>query len=763
MKAVCDACGARYHIPDERVRGKAVKVRCKRCSHIFTVREARAATPATGDGTRATGAFRAVASQNAAAVRAAAETAGDGNDNIEWHFALNGQSFGPYSQDELLARMQSGDIGDEAYVWHAGFAEWKPATSVPIYKVAIAAAQAEQIGKRALRTIAMPSIVADTGEAAPAAATGDSGSLDAALSDMGDVDALFAGVEKPSAEQLEARAHAVADAAARDAAAKDAAAKSAAEQAKAALAEAAAAEAAAAEAAAAEAAAELAAAEEAMAAEKAAADAAAAEAAAEAAAAEAAAEELLAAEAAAAEAAAHDAAQKAAAAAEAAVAAAAEAEAAAAAAAQDAESAEAAAGEAAAVEAAAESLNAAVAGVSGSHAAAHLDTDPADLDFTEDDIAKALNDLVSGAHAAVPGDSLFAGVREADRKVASPGSSDAGDGLFSDFATEAATPDDVDDDAITPVDHDGGSDASMDLELNFADASDLGDPLHSEVEHVPMQAPSLEHDAGEMAASKSLVFQLEQGKKQSRKRIMLALLLLLIVGVVIIAAASGGGKKEAPTRVAEVEEYEPPPENNAVNERRISENTAAAGGRADGLVGEAHELAIAAAYRRTQELADAEIEVEVPDRNDRRGSSSRHRIHSVDDSSGSDVAADEREAILQQQNPGFARPTDLGAAQAGSASSGPGASHFAAGLRSFVSDSVRRCAQRHHAAEGRLGRSRVEVRLTVEPSGAVSRVRLPRDIRDTAFSACLNSHRGRWRFGSFSGDAATIVRTYIVE
>ena len=35
MKFVCDSCGMRYHIADQLVRGKIVKIRCKRCKHIL--------------------------------------------------------------------------------------------------------------------------------------------------------------------------------------------------------------------------------------------------------------------------------------------------------------------------------------------------------------------------------------------------------------------------------------------------------------------------------------------------------------------------------------------------------------------------------------------------------------------------------------------------------------------------------------------------------------------------------------------------------
>jgi predicted Zn finger-like uncharacterized protein len=39
MKFHCDRCKTRYSIADERVRGKILKIRCKNCSAVITVKE----------------------------------------------------------------------------------------------------------------------------------------------------------------------------------------------------------------------------------------------------------------------------------------------------------------------------------------------------------------------------------------------------------------------------------------------------------------------------------------------------------------------------------------------------------------------------------------------------------------------------------------------------------------------------------------------------------------------------------------------------
>ena len=56
MKIVCEACQAKYSISDDKVRGKAFKIRCKKCGHIIVVRSAEGSSSATGGATTTVGA-----------------------------------------------------------------------------------------------------------------------------------------------------------------------------------------------------------------------------------------------------------------------------------------------------------------------------------------------------------------------------------------------------------------------------------------------------------------------------------------------------------------------------------------------------------------------------------------------------------------------------------------------------------------------------------------------------------------------------------
>lgn len=106
MKAVCDTCGARYRIPDEKAAGKVLQIRCRKCGNIFKY-------------------------EGASAARQARAPKGD------WFFAIDGESFGPYTQRELLRRFESGKLGLNTHVWKEGFSDWMPVAEHPEFAAAV--------------------------------------------------------------------------------------------------------------------------------------------------------------------------------------------------------------------------------------------------------------------------------------------------------------------------------------------------------------------------------------------------------------------------------------------------------------------------------------------------------------------------------------------------------------------------------------------------------------------------------------------------
>jgi len=126
MKIVCDSCGAKYSIADEKVAGKTFKIRCKRCSSPIMVHgEALVAAGETSTALAGSG--------DAAAGEAAGASAGAAfpDPNAVWHAVVQGEQQGPMTVQALEALVRNGSLDGEGYVWREGFEGWLPAKDVP--------------------------------------------------------------------------------------------------------------------------------------------------------------------------------------------------------------------------------------------------------------------------------------------------------------------------------------------------------------------------------------------------------------------------------------------------------------------------------------------------------------------------------------------------------------------------------------------------------------------------------------------------------
>ncbi len=102
MKIVCDSCGTKYSIADEKVRGKVFKIRCKKCSHIIVVRGGESAPEA-------------------------AAPAAEGG----WHVVVDGEQVGPLTDADVRTKIERGEIKADTYTWKEGFADWVKLSAVP--------------------------------------------------------------------------------------------------------------------------------------------------------------------------------------------------------------------------------------------------------------------------------------------------------------------------------------------------------------------------------------------------------------------------------------------------------------------------------------------------------------------------------------------------------------------------------------------------------------------------------------------------------
>jgi len=109
MKIVCDSCGAKYSIADEKVAGKIFKIRCKKCSSVLEVR---------GD-------------QTGARPSGGANSPQDPGGEPTWYIVVDGEQKGPLRPIELSQLFAKGSVGLDSYVWKEGFDDWKTAGDVP--------------------------------------------------------------------------------------------------------------------------------------------------------------------------------------------------------------------------------------------------------------------------------------------------------------------------------------------------------------------------------------------------------------------------------------------------------------------------------------------------------------------------------------------------------------------------------------------------------------------------------------------------------
>lgn len=107
MKIVCDACATKYSIADDKLKGKVFKIRCKKCSHVIVVRGADAAPveelppPPASEGI--------------------------------WHLVIDDDQVGPFTEEDVRARIGRGDATRDTFAWCEGLAEWSPLAQVDVF------------------------------------------------------------------------------------------------------------------------------------------------------------------------------------------------------------------------------------------------------------------------------------------------------------------------------------------------------------------------------------------------------------------------------------------------------------------------------------------------------------------------------------------------------------------------------------------------------------------------------------------------------
>jgi predicted Zn finger-like uncharacterized protein len=108
MKITCQSCQSKYTVSDEKVQGKTVKIKCRKCGATILV--------------NSTGAVAAGGSGVADPVSAAASPA----DGTSYLVNVGDGDQRTMSLADVIASYNAGVVGAETYVWADGMADWQP-------------------------------------------------------------------------------------------------------------------------------------------------------------------------------------------------------------------------------------------------------------------------------------------------------------------------------------------------------------------------------------------------------------------------------------------------------------------------------------------------------------------------------------------------------------------------------------------------------------------------------------------------------------
>lgn len=131
MKIVCDACQAKYSIADDKIQGKAFKIRCKKCNHIIVVKTSGEVSAGAASGGQEKHDKHEKQKVASAATATPAAVAASGSDQGVWHVVVDGEQVGPLTEAEVKEKLHANQINAETLVWKEGLADWTALSTVP--------------------------------------------------------------------------------------------------------------------------------------------------------------------------------------------------------------------------------------------------------------------------------------------------------------------------------------------------------------------------------------------------------------------------------------------------------------------------------------------------------------------------------------------------------------------------------------------------------------------------------------------------------
>lgn len=124
MEIICPSCGIKYRIRDEKIRGKTVKMTCRKCEASVYIRD-----PALGEPFVFLGRPPEVVARKKA-VGAKVSQRGTKSVKIRWYALHEGNRTGPFGREKILEKLKNGEITPKTLMWKPGLPKWKRAERI---------------------------------------------------------------------------------------------------------------------------------------------------------------------------------------------------------------------------------------------------------------------------------------------------------------------------------------------------------------------------------------------------------------------------------------------------------------------------------------------------------------------------------------------------------------------------------------------------------------------------------------------------------
>jgi predicted Zn finger-like uncharacterized protein len=118
MKITCQSCQSKYNVADDKVTGKIVKIRCRKCGATIVV-----------DGTTVAETGGNVTS-SAAPAAAASSLQPPAGEPAPWHVNVSDNDQRTMTLSEIVDAYNASTITQETFIWTEGMEDWKPLKDV---------------------------------------------------------------------------------------------------------------------------------------------------------------------------------------------------------------------------------------------------------------------------------------------------------------------------------------------------------------------------------------------------------------------------------------------------------------------------------------------------------------------------------------------------------------------------------------------------------------------------------------------------------